>query len=67
MLVLIRRPITDQDSVDLDGPGKVVVLGVKGNRVRLGFIAPDSTRVVRSELTCMGTNVNYGSQENKSE
>lgn len=47
MLVLTRK--TGQSVVIGDGI-TVVVLGVNGGQVRLGFEAPKKTNIVRSEL-----------------
>ncbi|MFQ3594167.1 MAG: carbon storage regulator [Gemmataceae bacterium] len=47
MLVVTRRP---EEAVVIDGDIRVVVLGIVGNRVRLGISAPDSVRVFRQEL-----------------
>lgn len=47
MLVLNRKK--DQ-SVKLDGPGEVRIVSIRGNSVRLGIIAPNSTTALRDEL-----------------
>jgi carbon storage regulator len=47
MLVVTRRP---EEAVLISGDIRVVVLGIVGNRVRLGISAPDSVRVFREEL-----------------
>jgi carbon storage regulator len=47
MLVVTRRP---EEAVVISGEIRVVVLGIVGNRVRLGIAAPDSVRVFREEL-----------------
>jgi len=47
MLVVTRRP---EEAVVISGEIRVVVLGILGNRVRLGISAPDSVRVFREEL-----------------
>ncbi len=51
MLILTRRP--DESLVMTTPEGEqveIVVLGVKGNQVRLGLIADKSITIVRSEL-----------------
>ena len=50
MLILTRN---EEQSVTVDGPCIVKVLGIQGNRVKLGFIAKDSTKIVRTELIDM--------------
>lgn len=47
MLILTRK--VDQGIV-LSGGIRVVVLGIKGNRVKLGIAAPSSVEVIRDEL-----------------
>ncbi len=47
MLVLSRKP---GEKVILDGGITVCILGVKGDRVRIGIDAPEQTRILRSEL-----------------
>jgi carbon storage regulator len=47
MLVVTRRP---EEAVVISGEIRVVVLGIVGNRVRLGIAAPGSVRVFREEL-----------------
>lgn len=47
MLILDRRK---DGSVVVDGPAEIIVVAVKGNRVSLGFRAPDSTQILRTEL-----------------
>jgi len=46
MLVLSRKL---GEIITIDGTIKVEVLGVSGNRVRLGFAAPDDCRIFRAE------------------
>lgn len=48
MLVLTRYA---QQSCLIDEDIEVVVLAIEGNRVRLGFKAPEEVPVLRSELT----------------
>jgi carbon storage regulator len=51
MLILTRRP--DESLVMTTPKGEqveVIVLGVKGNQVRLGIVADKSINIVRSEL-----------------
>ena len=47
MLVLTR---TKGEAVVLSGPGTVRILRVKGNEVRVGIEAEDSTRIMREEV-----------------
>ena len=47
MLILTRRP---GESVKIGDEVTVVVLGVKGGQVRLGFIAPPNIAVHREEV-----------------
>jgi len=47
MLVLTRR-INEKLTIGQDV--NVIVLGVKGNQVRLGIEAPESVNIVREEL-----------------
>lgn len=48
MLVLSRKR---NESILIDGDIKVVVLGIRGDKVRLGITAPRSIPVVRKEIT----------------
>jgi carbon storage regulator len=47
MLILSRRP---GESVKIGDDVTVVVLGVKGPQVRLGFLAPQDVAVHREEI-----------------
>ena len=47
MLVLTRGP---GEEIIIDGTIRVVVVAVKGDRVRLGIQAPESVRVDRQEV-----------------
>jgi carbon storage regulator len=47
MLVLTR---TLSESIVIDGAVRVTVLGVKGNKVRIGVTAPDWIRIDRQEV-----------------
>jgi carbon storage regulator len=47
MLVLSRRP---QESLVIGTNITVVVLGIKGNQVRLGFCAPRDVVIDRAEV-----------------
>jgi len=47
MLVLTRRV---GEEIVIDGQVRLVVVAVKGNRVRLGVTAPPSVRVDRQEV-----------------
>ncbi len=46
MLVLSRKL---GETITIDGTIKVEVLGVTGNRVRLGIAAPEDCRIFRAE------------------
>lgn len=48
MLVLTRK---ESESIVIDGRIRVTVLGINGNRVRLGISAPSDVPVMREELT----------------
>ena len=47
MLVLSRKI---NESVVIDGGIRVMVVGVRGNQIRLGFEAPSGVRIFREEL-----------------
>jgi len=47
MLVLSRRP---EESIVIGSNITVVVLGIKGNQVRLGFCAPRDVVIDRTEV-----------------
>ena len=47
MLVLTRKP---GEKVVIEGGIEVVVCSIIGNSVRLGFLAPDGTRIAREEI-----------------
>ncbi len=47
MLVLSRKP---GEKVVIDDTITLIILEMKGNRVRIGFEAPDDVRVLREEL-----------------
>ena len=47
MLVLSRKP---GQAVEIEGGITVTLVEVEGGRVRLGFDAPASVRILRSEL-----------------
>ena len=49
MLVLTRKP---GEKVVIGNGITVTVVEVQGNRVRLGFDAPDQVRILRAELAC---------------
>lgn len=52
MLILTRRPVEAIDVTLEDGRRiEFVVLGVKGNQVRVGINAPSSVTVDRHEIT----------------
>lgn len=48
MLVLSRKPM---ESLHIDGNVVVTLLGIRGNRVRLGIEAPAGIVIERRELT----------------
>ena len=50
MLVLSRKM---NESVIIDGGIRVMVVGVRGNQVRLGFEAPSGVRIFREELCAL--------------
>ena len=60
MLVLSRRP---QQGVSIGRDVKVTVLEVCGDKVRLGFSAPDDVKILRTELD--GGNQQQQRQERK--
>jgi carbon storage regulator len=47
MLILTRK---ENESIEIDGGIKIVVLDVYRDRVRIGVEAPLTTRILRSEL-----------------
>jgi carbon storage regulator CsrA len=47
MLILTRM---ENQSVTVDGPCIVKVIRIDGNRIKLGFVAKDSTKIMRTEL-----------------
>jgi carbon storage regulator len=47
MLILSRRP---QESLVIDRSITVTVLGIRGNQVRLGFLAPRDVVIDRAEV-----------------
>lgn len=49
MLVLSRKP---GEKLVIGNDITVKVVEIKGNRVRLGFDAPDDVRILRAELAC---------------
>ena len=51
MLILTRR-VGEKLMIDLgkDAPIEVIVLGVKGNQVRIGVVAPKDVPVHRQEI-----------------
>jgi carbon storage regulator len=49
MLVLSRKP---GEKVVIGNGITLTVVEVRGNRVRLGFDAPDPVRILRAELAC---------------
>ena len=51
MLVLGRK---SGESIRIGEGIEITVIGVSGNRVRLGIEAPDSVRVLRAELEARG-------------
>ena len=49
MLVLSRKP---GEKVVIGNGITLTVVEVEGNRVRLGFDAPDQVRILRAEIAC---------------
>lgn len=47
MLVLSRKP---GQAIDIDGPCRVTVIRVAGDKVRIGFEADRGVKILRSEL-----------------
>ena len=47
MLVLTRKI---DERIVIDGPAELVVVSIKGDSVRLGFAAPSTTSIRRSEI-----------------
>ena len=47
MLVLSRKK---NESIIINGDVRIEVLQIKGNQVRLGIVAPDTMKILRSEL-----------------
>lgn len=47
MLVLKRKP---HEGVVFDGPGRVVVVGIRASSVQLGFECDPAVKVFRDEL-----------------
>jgi carbon storage regulator len=50
MLILTRDTHKEFKSIYIGDDIKITLLGIKGNQVRLGFIAPKDVRIVREEL-----------------
>lgn len=47
MLILSRRV---DEGVVFDGPGRVIVVEIRGDKVRLGFVADKSVAIHRDEV-----------------
>lgn len=47
MLALSRKP---KESIDIEGVGKITIVAVQGNKVKLGIDLDRKYRVLRSEL-----------------
>lgn len=47
LLVLSRK---EGEQVRIDGPCLIEVLELRGDKVRIGFIAPETTKIIRTEL-----------------
>ena len=47
MLILTRRT---GESIIINGDIKIIALGMDGDRMKLGFEAPDEVNIVREEL-----------------
>jgi carbon storage regulator len=64
MLVLSRKA---NESLVIDGNVTVRVLGINGNRVRLGIEAPPEIRVRRAELAAEASDKNDEEQKHGSD
>jgi len=47
MLVITRKP---GESIEVDGPALIKFIDYNQGRARIGLDAPDSTRIMRTEL-----------------
>ena len=47
MLILSRRP---NENIRINDNIEIRVLGIQGNQVRLGFVAPDGVKIHREEI-----------------
>lgn len=47
-MLAITRKVGEE--IKVDGDIRIVVLQIKGNRVRIGIDAPQSTRIIRAEI-----------------
>ena len=63
MVVLTRR--TGEEIV-IDGDIRIVVIGIRGGRIRLGVTAPPTVRVDRGEIGGRALEVCSGSSDDKS-
>ena len=61
MLVLSRKT---NESIVIDGGIRISVIAVYGSRVRLGIEAPDSVRILRSELLSDNFTFTVSGQQN---
>jgi len=50
MLILTRTDKEGKNIIFIGGDIEIIVLGVKGNQVRVGINAPDDVNIVRGEL-----------------
>jgi len=50
MLILTRTDKKGKNIIFIGGDIEIIVLGVKGNQVRVGINAPDDVNIVRGEL-----------------
>jgi carbon storage regulator len=64
MLVLSRRP---QQGVSIGRDVKVTVIEVCGDKVRLGFEAPDEVKILRTELESDGNQQQQQQQQERKE
>ena len=64
MLVLSRRP---QQGVSIGSDVKVTVIEVCGDKVRLGFEAPDEVKILRTELESDGNQQQQQQQQERKE
>lgn len=54
MLVITRR---ENEAIKVGSDVELIVTSIRGNKVRIGIVAPSATRVVRSETDAEGRTV----------